>query len=279
MKVLTTGFALVLIATAASAQTSRPVDADTLKSRQKISTMERVLEGAVANGAENLFRQVRARMPVNDGPRLSGAPQVRGFRLDGFGVFFDVEVPDLLMPPSWSLRYMLDQNGLTAAAAVEEFKAALPLVRDARQRMRLEQAIGRIELQVGPVQPRNVSSPRSSVAAATTVGSQSAEAAAPPVAPVDPGGVDDPNEGYTREVKGSLVEAMLENSAPLAIGVDEWLTVAARGNTRMDRIGLTVDPSDVHTIVFRVKGSDLAAFREGRITLDEVRNRVQVKEY
>jgi hypothetical protein len=57
------------------------------------------------------------------------------------------------------------------------------------------------------------------------------------------------------------------------------LTVAARGNARMDRLGVGGDTGETHTIMFRVKGSDLAAFRESRITADEARKRVQVREY
>ena len=34
----------------------------------------------------------------------------------------------------------------------------------------------------------------------------------------------------TREVKSALIDAMIENSGPLALGTDEWLTVAARDN-------------------------------------------------
>ena len=79
-----------------------------VKTRQRISTMEGVLERAVSNGAENMLRQVRTVMP--DAPMLSGVPQVRGFRLDGYGVFFDVEVPALRLPVTWPLRYLIEDN-------------------------------------------------------------------------------------------------------------------------------------------------------------------------
>jgi hypothetical protein len=92
--------------------------------------------------------------------------------------------------------------------------------------------------------------------------------------------IDDPNEAFTREVKEALVEAMIENSGPIAIGPEEFLAVAARDNARTDRLAVPSDAaSDLHTIMIRVKGSDLAAFREGRITMDEARKRVQVREY
>jgi hypothetical protein len=272
MKTLTTGIALVLAATTAAAQTVRSADEETVKARQKISMMEGVLERAVQNGAENLFRQLRDAMPPGDSPRLIGAPQVRGFRLDGFGVFFDVEVPDLWLPPAWTLRYMMDQNGLTAATAMANIRALLPQVRDQQQRQVLEQALTRLEMQVGP--PQGVTRLANGVPAATP-----AAQSVPRPAPVDPGIIEDPNEGFTREVKGALVEAMLENSSPIGVGPEEWLTIAARGNTRMDRLGVVGDSTDTHTIMFRVKGSDLAAFHENRISLDDAKKRVQVREY
>ena len=75
-----------------------------IKSRQRISMMEGVLERAVSNGADNMVRQMKAVM--GDAPMLTGVPEVRGFRLDGYGVFFDVEVPALRLPVTWPLRYM-----------------------------------------------------------------------------------------------------------------------------------------------------------------------------
>ena len=272
-KTFAMGVALVVTAAAvASAQSTDAAGAgDPIKEHQKISMMEGVLERAVQNGADNLFRQLRASMPGADAPRLIGAPEVRGFRLDGYGVFFDVEVPDLMLPASWSLRYMMDQNGMTAANAVADIRAMLPQVHDPQQRQQIEQAIMRIEMQVGPGPAR----PR---LAGNTVASAEPQNA-PPVAPVDPGVVQDPNEGYTREVKSTLVEAMLENSGPIAIGADEWLTVAARGNQRMDRLGMTSDSTDVHTILFRVKGTDLSAFHERRISPEEAKKRVVIREY
>jgi hypothetical protein len=272
-KTFALGVALVVVvAVSASAQSTEPSSTiDPIKEHQKISMMEGVLERAVQNGADNLFRQLHSSMPGADAPRLIGAPEVRGFRLDGYGVFFDVEVPDLMLPASWSLRYMMDQNGMTAANAVADIRSMLPQVRDPQQRQQIEQAIMRIEMQVGPGPAR----PRLAGNSVTSAEAQNV----PPVAPVDPGVVQDPNEGYTREVKSTLVEAMLENSGPIAIGPDEWLTVAARGNQRMDRLGMTGDSGDVHTILFRVKGTDLAAFHERRISPEEAKKRVVIREY
>ena len=283
MKTFATGLAAVLLAGVASAQTPRAPEVDAVKARQKISMMEGVLERAVSNGADNVLRQMREIVPVADSPlMLMGQPHVRGFRLDGYGVFFDVEVPALRLSMAWALRYMVDQNGVTAGAAVADLRSFVSQqVRDPRDRERLERALQRLEAQVGPAVPRPA--PATAAAAGATRVAEQVNAPAligPGPGQVDPIVIDDPNEAFTREVKEALVEAMIENSGPIAIGPDEFLVVAARDNARTDRLAVPSDAaSDLHTIMIRVKGSDLAAFREGRITLDDARKRVQVREY
>ena len=270
----------VVLASGAHAQVSRE-EADQVRARQKISMMESVLESAVANGADSLMRAVRAVMPP-DALVLTGAPSARGFRLEGYGVFFDVEVPAFRRTMAWTLRQMVDENGLGAAAAMNQLKAYIATVQDPRQRTTLDRALRRLELQVGPVGPI---APTPQEASARTVGStvaaQSVAQPAPapaPAAPVDPAVVEDPNGAYTREVSSAIVDAMIENSGPLPVGENEWLTVAARDNIRPDRL-VPGDTSNIRSIVFRVKGSDLAAFRTGRMTLEEARTHVEVKQF
>jgi hypothetical protein len=283
MKMFATGLAVVMVASVASAQTPRPPEADPVKARQKISMMEGVLERAVSNGADNVLRQMREIVPVADSPlMLMGQPHVRGFRLDGYGVFFDVEVPALRLSMAWALRYMVDQNGVTAGSAVADLRSFVAQqARDPRDREKLERALQRLEAQVGPAAlPRPGAA--ASGAAATRVADQGPSNGPTLIgpAPVDPVIIDDPNEAFTREVKDALVEAMIENSGPIAIGTEEYLVVAARDNARTDRLAVPSDAaSDLHTIMIRVKGSDLAAFREGRLTIEDAKKRVQVREY
>jgi hypothetical protein len=266
------GSTMIGAAPPASAQASRS-EADQLKARQKISMMESVLESAVANGADSLMRAVRAVMPP-DAMMLTGAPSARGFRLEGYGIFFDVEVPAFRRSMAWTLRQMVDESGLGAAAAVNQLKTYIATVQDSRQRANLDRALRRLELQVGPVGPVQQD------ASARTVGASTVAAAtiAPAAPPVDPAVVDDPNGAYTREVSVSIVDAMIENSGPLPIGDNEWLTVAARDNIRPDRL-VPGDTSNISSIVFRVKGADLAAYRAGRMTLEETRARVEVNQF
>jgi hypothetical protein len=70
---------------------------------------------------------------------------------------------------------------------------------------------------------------------------------------------------------------MIENSRSLVLGNGEWFTVAARDNAP----GIPFMPADqgAMTIVLRLKGSDLNDFRAGRLTLEQVKTRVQVGEF
>jgi hypothetical protein len=268
------GIALIVgIAPAAFAQ-APPSEVDQVKARQKLSMMESVLESAVANGADSLMRQVRAVMPP-DALILTGAPSARGFRLEGYGVFFDVEVPAFRRTMAFTLRQMVDENGLGAASAVNQLKAYIATVQDPRTRASLQTALRRLELQVGPVGPM----PSDVAARPQTVGPAAVTAQiTPPPPAVDLAIVQDPNGTYTREVSVAIVDALIENSGPLPISDSEWLTVAARDNVRPDRL-VPGDTSNISSIVFRIRGADLAAYRAGRMSLEEARTHVEIKQF
>lgn len=235
---------------------AQQAELDQVKARQRISMMEGVLERAVSNGADSVVRQMKAVM--GDAWMLTGVPEVRGFRLDGYGVFFDVEVPALRPPVTWPLRYMLN-NSRENQQVVNELRAMM-LESEPRQRERLAQVVRQLEQ--APSALRN----SGRIGAATVPGGQ-----------IDPAALDNPEEHYTREVKAALVDAMIEHSSSIAIGADEWLTVAARDNVPRDPL-IPTDAADSKSIIFRIKGTDLAAFRAGRLTLEEARKRVETLE-
>ncbi|MEQ1573713.1 MAG: hypothetical protein ABL993_05650 [Vicinamibacterales bacterium] len=258
---------VVGMAAVAAAQQPAPnaQDQTQAQARYKIFLMEGVLERAVQNGAAVLSRQVRALSP--DAMFLTGAAQVRGFRLDGYGVFFDVEVPGLRPTVAWTLRAMAGDNGESLAQLKAFVQRAAS---DPRDRAGLESAIRRLELQM----------PSARMAGADgTVSAQSVSGVVQtaPSREADSLLLTDPNAAYTREVKTALIDAMLENSGGLTIGADEWLTVAARDGEPGNRL-VPGDAYDQTTAVLRVKGSDLAAYRAGRLTLEEARRAVQTGE-
>src|SRR6267142_2322247 len=63
------------------------------EARYQIGQMERLLEGAVEHGATVIRDRLQALMPAD--MLLTENARARGFRLDGYGVFFDVQVPNL----------------------------------------------------------------------------------------------------------------------------------------------------------------------------------------
>jgi hypothetical protein len=87
---------------------------------------------------------------------------------------------------------------------------------------------------------------------------------------------DDPGQKYRDAVKRCLIDAMLDHSKSMDLGPDEWLTVAARGSES----GLI--PGEIYqlkTLLLRVKGSDLTEFLAGRLTRDEARQKVEVRQF
>ena len=91
--------------------------------------------------------------------------------------------------------------------------------------------------------------------------------------------VQDPNRAYTEAVTRALVDAIIDYSTPMALGPDQWLTVAARDNEGRDTLAPQDPLEEVVTMLYRIKGEDLIAYRAGRITRDEARKRVQVSQF
>jgi hypothetical protein len=83
---------------------------------------------------------------------------------------------------------------------------------------------------------------------------------------------------YFNDITSALVAAILDHGAPVGVGPDEWLTVAARESA--DRGFMPNDPNDTAmTFILRIKGSDLTAFQERRLSKDEARKKVEIKRY
>jgi hypothetical protein len=225
---------VVMGAGSALAQEPRPGDETRRRQQTQVVIFEGVLAQAVNNGASALVRQFRGSSQLAQMTELilSGKPHVRGFRLDGYGMFFDVRVPGIR--PAFALafpRYVAAQ----------------------RQRDQANEAQA-VRAQSLPVEP----------------------APPPPVAPVD-AVPNDPGSEYTNQVKAELLEAILENSHALRITANEVLTVAARDDAPVDPL-VPADQADVQTVYFTVKGSDLAAYHEKRVTREEAQKLVAVRE-
>ena len=115
--------------------------------------------------------------------------------------------------------------------------------------------------------------------AVVAAGTTSTVEAPAPVTSADAAAVavmDDPGQAYTSEVKTALIDAMIDYGTTVPIADDQWLTIAARDN---EDARLGGDPYDVSTIILRIRGSDLAAYRAGRVSKPDVLKRVEIREY
>ena len=268
--------AVTMNAGASSAQTRQSVaDQKQKQARYEIAQMERVLEGAVEHGVANIRDRLQALGPTE--LLISDNARARGFRLDGYGVFFDIVVPSLDTTVLWSIR-TLDQNLLGLQSALRELETHVKQSGD----VNLEQALRRIELQVDPLLVARSATSTTSVTGATPVGSGTrnvngsvaaatadvAQQAADPI-------LASPNEVYRAEVTKALMEALLDHSSSLGIGPTEWLTIAARRNDERPR--LAPADTDAQTFFIRLRGSDLAAFLARQITREEALQRIEVR--
>ena len=264
---------------------------DRSRARYQIAAMESVLERYVQLGARRLSQQVQAISP--DMLFIGGAARARGFQLDGYGVFFNVDVPALRRSVAWSFRQMGRTDG-GIQAAMASLKRNLGQVSNQAVRREMEEDIQRLARLVGPVPPPPGAlppGPQQPVASSAPVappaqpGPTPGQPGAPPAQPAGEMSalspqlaaiIDDPGLAYTNEVKSALIDAMLDYGTPIPIGDDEWLTVAARDDN--SRLG-GGDPYDVSTVMLRIRGTDLSAFRAGTLSRADAIAKVEVREY
>jgi hypothetical protein len=250
---------------------------DQSRARYQIAAMESVLERYVQLGARRLSQQVQTISP--DMLFIGGAARARGFQLDGYGVFFNVDVPALRRSVAWSFRQLGRTEG-SIDAAMASLKRNLGQVSNQAVRREMEQDIQRLARLVGPVAlPPGAlppGGPQAVTASAAGVPPAQPGAEMPSLSPQQAAIVDDPGLAYTNEVKAALIDAMLDYGTPIPIADGEWLTVAARDDN--SRLG-GGDPYDVSTVILRIKGADLGAFRAGTLSRADAIARVEVREY
>lgn len=256
---------------------------------QEIRTMELVLTNAVQTGARILSQQMQARDPGS--MFVIDSARARGFVLEGYGVFFAVDVPMMRQSVVWSTRQLQMQETREKIRELQRIAANTSNDPDTRRQALAQVRVLAAQLQLpygslGAAPSDTVAQPQT-----TTQGSAQAVANAAPqpppgtvgaavapdsaVAPVV-GASADPNELYTEAVKNSLIDAMLKHSFSLHLADDEWLTVAAR-DAEGPAIPGQID--NASTIILRIKGSDLAAYVSNKLTRDEVLKRVHIREF
>jgi hypothetical protein len=266
----------LLLGAAATPAQSQPA-VEQRQQRYQIGVMERVLEEAVEHGANLTRDRLQAVVPAD--MLVSEGARVRGFRIENYGMFFDVEVPTLLYQGTlpWMFR-TLDQNDLGLASALETLRAVVRKTGDTN----LEQALKRVELQVAPVtasagsnDPPAGSMPPPTRPGARVLTGSAAAASTPAAAGATDRILDDPEEAYRAEVRNALMDAMLDYSRGLSLETGEWLHIAARRHSDDPRLAPT--DTDARTVMIRVRGADLTQFLAGQISREEARKRMDVK--
>lgn len=254
--------------------------------RRDIGMMERVLTQALQQGAQDLAQQLKVREP--NSAFVTGTGRARGFILDGYGIFFDVDVPGMRQSVVWSAQMLeLEQQRQSAEQFLLNSSPNHPLRKVAAANLRqIARMMGTPPeaVQIPPTADSQMAE-RGRVEALTVADAVAATAALAPSALASQGALApvqqvqqlrDPNELYTESVKHALIDAMLRYSAFLKIADNEWLTVAASDS---DGPQIPGQIDDASRIVIRIKGADLSAFQANKLTREEVMKRVDVKEF
>jgi hypothetical protein len=253
-----------------------------------IRQLEVLLTNAVKAGANSLA----ARMQVTEPNSLfvTSNAHSRGTELEGYGIFFYVDVPTMLQSVVWSAQVRNEQvqDYYRARGMANDPKLPDGIRRLAENQARsLAKVLG---LQATPppalADAQQVPAPGTIVAATAdnVIPAASGRGGAPPPAPpaaaeavapvapiLDP---RSPNELYTEAIKEKLIDAMLSYGSALRLDDKEWLVIAARAVN--DSTPGQLD--DSASILIRIKGEDLNAYMMRKLTREEVIKKIEVKE-
>jgi len=174
----------------ASAQLRPP---DEQRRSDQIQLMEGVLSKAVRLGAAEVNRRMQSIDPTLT--VITGQARARGFVLEGYGIFFDVEVPTMSASAAWSM--MTVQRDTAVAASLESLRRALASLPAGPKLQEAQQALQTVSRQVGPIQQSRGAADVAVPAVNTVVAANTSTAPLPPVR-------DDPDRQYTDAVKSAL---------------------------------------------------------------------------
>lgn len=239
----------------------QPSAAFSQKRRNQIQLMEGVLARAGSIAAETFGHQLQQ---IEPGMTVTiGQSRARGFVLDGYGIFFDVEVPELRGTVVWS--QMMMQRELELGNTLALVQRALQEMPDGPSRQQALRAVQVLAAQTGPVQqnrPAGGADPAIKVNEGAALTEPRLEAS-PTVA-----WMKDPNKEYRDTVQRELIDAMLDHSLAMDLGPDEWLAVAARVSEAGQR---------GQTLMMRARGRDLAIYAADKSRRNEIRGKVEVR--
>jgi hypothetical protein len=243
---------LVLVAAVPAAAQGPAASSDDQQLRNQLQKFEVVLQLAVHQGGDAFVQQRKEAIP--DGVQLTSEDaQVKGFAPpQGGGLFFYVSVP--------SIRITINQ------ILLQNFEA-----RQQRSNRQQPAAAPRDVRQDGPLSAQGLLAPPDPMTASPVVDEGTCAGRAKPSR-----GYSNPDYEYAVAVCDALMEAMLDNPGTLPIKDNEWLTVAAVSGDPAPSGFIKTSPD--YTTYLYVKGSDLLAYRQGKITKGEARKLVEMKQ-
>ena len=233
---------------------------DPTESRYQLRIMERVFEQAVTHGAEQFASRIETSDPSSR-INFAGTAQARGFRLDGYGVFFDVQVPMLRPSINWVFR-QLNQSDLSARIAAD-LDEVLPVLREKMRTFDDEQLMENFEraflafrrpLPAGsPMGPSRTGSQRGRLA--RRVASE-----------------EDLQAEYAAQIATEVTAVILDHSEAILLGADDWLVVATVAS---------FSPNDTPgmKMMLKILGSDLIALRAGEFSREDAIKRIETGEF
>jgi VWFA-related protein len=233
---------------------------DPIESRYQLRIMERVFEQAVTDGAEQFASRIETSDPSSR-INFAGTAQARGFRLDGYGVFFDVQVPMLRPSINWVFR-QLNQSDLSARLAADLDKV-LPVLRENMRTFDDEQLMENFERALlafrRPLPPGSPMEP-------TRTGSQRGRRARRVASE------EDLQAEYAAQIATEVTAVILDHSEAILLGADDWLVVATVAS---------FSPNDTPgmKMMLKILGSDLIALRAGELSREDAIKRIETGEF
>ena len=225
---------------------------------RQVRLIEQGLEQAVRRGVDALEQRLPAPLPGL--VVFAGTIRARGFVVDGYGLFFDVEFPVVRRSILWSITAMRQHDSAMAQSLANLRRRVLEMP-PGLARSTLEDMIQ--ELERGTRTPALA---RGADAAADDPDGTRSESPAP-TAPADL------EAFYRAALQGELAAALVAYGGampPGALADGDWLTVAARD-------GRGRPAGQRRTLQLRILGGHLRALRDGRLSVEDTRARIEIR--
>ena len=219
--------------------------------RTQIMTFEDALRRAIEVAGEDLSAQVQQQLqtpvPIQFG-FIPAVPVVRGWPLESYGYHFDVQVPDVAGNSILVWRMWEDSRPV----------ARMP---DGRQPQ-------------GPARPVASGGGIVKDDPMTGGGTSGPPGAAAPAAPA--GSDFDPIAVYRANVRSALIDAIINNPGVLSLRDTDVIAVSAATVRQSAAYRLS---SRSTRLTLYIRGTDLIALREGKLTRDQARQRITEKSF